>query len=312
MPKNSDFLTNRRSFRKSLPWWIFILTLLLASVGIYGLIPSQLDLSSAVITRCNDKSASRFLSRTSSWTACCPGYNGRIRRTLPFILEVPWTFQDEPLSTTLVLVPGSQDSIGLQWKCTMATGLNPLHRWQRYRQALALKAEMKQALGCLGEKLADEKNLYSVPIQQIISPDSNLVAIRKTMDHLPGTPDTYALVHRLKAYLDAHNALQTDHPMQHVTTLGNGKFEIMVALPTNKSLAGSGDIFYRRFVPWHTIIATATGGEYSIADATRQMQLYLDDHHRVSMAMPFQSLVTDRSLETDTGKWVTNICQPVF
>jgi hypothetical protein len=37
----------------------------------------------------------------------------------------------------------------------------------------------------------------------------------------------------------------------------------------------------------------------------------MSDYQQTAMAIPFESLVTDRSREPDTLKWITNIYVPV-
>jgi hypothetical protein len=43
-----------------------------------------------------------------------------------------------------------------------------------------------------------------------------------------------------------------------------------------------------------------------------QIQLYIQDYHRTLMALPFQQLITDRSAEPDTTRWITDIYVPLF
>jgi hypothetical protein len=43
-----------------------------------------------------------------------------------------------------------------------------------------------------------------------------------------------------------------------------------------------------------------------------QMKNYISDYQRTVMAIPFQSLVTDRRKEADTTKWLTKLYFPIF
>jgi hypothetical protein len=38
----------------------------------------------------------------------------------------------------------------------------------------------------------------------------------------------------------------------------------------------------------------------------------VQDHQRVAPAIPFQSLVTDRTKQPDTSKWVTRLYWPIM
>ena len=65
-------------------------------------------------------------------------------------------------------------------------------------------------------------------------------------------------------------------------------------------------------VPGKILVAEVKGGAYTADEALRQLTMYMDDNHLVSPAIPFQSLVTERSKEPDTTKWITKIYFPVF
>jgi len=43
-----------------------------------------------------------------------------------------------------------------------------------------------------------------------------------------------------------------------------------------------------------------------------EMNQYFADHNRTSMAIPFSYLITNRSEQPDTLKWITKIYAPVF
>jgi hypothetical protein len=65
-------------------------------------------------------------------------------------------------------------------------------------------------------------------------------------------------------------------------------------------------------VPGRFLKTEVTGGPYIIEHAHKMMQQYFEDYKRTSMAIPFEYLVTDRSKEPDTAKWVTRIYGPVY
>jgi len=79
----------------------------------------------------------------------------------------------------------------------------------------------------------------------------------------------------------------------------------------NKELAGNGKIFFSRFVPWKVLTAEVRGGIWTVKEAMHQMDIYIADYQKTAMAIPFQSLVTNRMEEPDTLKWITGIYTPV-
>ena len=54
-----------------------------------------------------------------------------------------------------------------------------------------------------------------------------------------------------------------------------------------------------------------TGGQKEIEEAQKQMELYITDYQRSIIAIPFQMLITDRTREPDSSKWITRIYFPV-
>ena len=50
-----------------------------------------------------------------------------------------------------------------------------------------------------------------------------------------------------------------------------------------------------------------TGGPHSVSVAFKAMDAYVGDYQKTIPAIPFQSLITDRSVEADTSKWITKI-----
>jgi hypothetical protein len=53
------------------------------------------------------------------------------------------------------------------------------------------------------------------------------------------------------------------------------------------------------------------GGPQEIDAATKQFELYIHDYQRTIIAIPFQMLITDRTKEPDSTKWITRIYYPV-
>jgi hypothetical protein len=86
-----------------------------------------------------------------------------------------------------------------------------------------------------------------------------------------------------------------------------------VALPVDRHLRNFGDIQYRWMLKGGNILVTeVVGGPHKIERAFKEMENYVQDHQRVAPAIPFQSLVTDRTKQPDTSKWVTRLYWPIM
>jgi hypothetical protein len=64
-------------------------------------------------------------------------------------------------------------------------------------------------------------------------------------------------------------------------------------------------------VPGTILVAEVKGGTATVEEGFRQLEFYIDEHELSSPGRPFQSLITDRSIEKDSTKWVTKLYYPV-
>ena len=85
----------------------------------------------------------------------------------------------------------------------------------------------------------------------------------------------------------------------------------MIAIATDKAVDGNGVFEQKRFIPWKIVVGQTKGGAWSAELAMKQLKQYLTDYQRVTMALPFQLLVTERDQEPDSTRWVTQVVQPV-
>jgi hypothetical protein len=86
----------------------------------------------------------------------------------------------------------------------------------------------------------------------------------------------------------------------------------MVAIPINKELPGSGNIFPRKLIKGNYLMTEIQGGPYTIQNALHQLQVYAEDYRRTIIAIPFESLITNRITTPDTSQWKTKIFLPVM
>jgi hypothetical protein len=157
-----------------------------------------------------------------------------------------------------------------------------------------------------------EENIYGLQIQNTTLEDTILVARKQTTKISPGTNEIYSMLASLKNYIKAQNAKPTGRPMLNITKMDENEFQTMVAIPIDKSLPSKGDIMQKKMVPGNFLTAEVTGGEYTVNRAMEQIRFYMNDHNMVAPAIPFQSLITDRTSEPDTSKWVTKLYAPVY
>jgi hypothetical protein len=235
-----------------------------------------------------------------------------IDKRLTSILISISTGKDSLLSE-LLFIPSNDPFMSLNWIAEMEAPSNPFERVKAFFGTKALAKDMKIILQSLEKHYASEKNIYGLDIKKEFVQDSLLVSSFFIAEEYPGAAEIYRLVDRLKTYVARNGARQTGAPMLNITTSDSSTYYTKVALPVDRKLKDSGDIQYRWMLGRGDIlIAEVAGGTNSINNAFREMEHYVTDYRRQAPAIPFQSLVTDRRLVSDTSKWITKICWPVM
>ncbi len=297
-------------------------------VCIYIFIPDTLIISKIATINSVKNATNRFLLDKNKWHKWWPkhgsesgsdsnssffykGYTYHVTEIFTDKINVLTTNGHDTIKTSINILPLNNNAVTLQWKGSLRTSSNPLERILQFRKGIDIKKNMTTVFQTLQVFLEKTSNVYGLPIEEIISKDSTLIATKYMTRLYPGTKEIYDLIDTMKKYIMQQGAIETDHPMLRISKVNDSMFQAMVAIPTNKALNGNGLFFFQRFVPYKTLTGTVRGGVYTIEQAFKQMEIFVDDHQRTSMAVPFQLLITDRSVQTDSLKWITIICQPV-
>ncbi|MGN6531928.1 MAG: hypothetical protein ACTHK0_09270 [Ginsengibacter sp.] len=308
---------------------IFISICILLLAFVYIIIPSKLEISKVEYINCNVNGAFRVLSNEKTWYKWWPkdsssnkktdtshlffykGYSYHLSEKFYNAIEVPIGDEHAKIESKINIIKLNIDSVVVIWKCQLPTGFNPVSRILKYNEAENLNNNMSEILARLRIFLENKKNIYGINLHVIMSKDSTMVLTKKISSTYPTTDEIYMLIGNLKKYIASQRAKENNFPMLHVKKLEDSTFEAMVAIPVNKELAGNGQISFSRFVPWKVLTAEVKGGDKTVEEALHQMKVFISDYQKTAMAIPFESLVTDRSKEPDTTKWITNIYTPV-
>lgn len=215
------------------------------------------------------------------------------------------------LESLITMISLNEDSIAIEWKSEMPASFNPINRIGNYIKAKELLNNIDEILKHLQIFLGKNENVYGIYLHEIMSKDSTLIATKCMTPKYPSTSDIYNLIKNLKEYIISEGAQENNFPMLNVKEVNDTVFETMVAIPVNKRLNGNDKIFFKDFVPWKVLTAEVKGGNYTVNEALNQMAIYITDYQKTAMAMPFESLVTDRSKQPDTLQWITRIYTPV-
>lgn len=301
-----------------------ILFIIAALAGIYIFIPAQLNIVQITPVNCTTPGAYRHMTSAQKWKAWWPGSQSQsnmlrfqnssfvITKTLLNTFEIRILHNELSVNSTLHLLPVGGDSTNIQWSCSLVSGLNPIKRIQQYQQAVAIKNNMAAVLAFFKSFAEKKENIYGISLQETVYQDSLLISTKRSLSAYPSVAAIYSQINSLKKYSATYEAKPNGTPIMNITPLYPFGFQLMTALPVDKSIPAR-DPFSNQHIPLNRFLVTRVhGGDATVNQALRQIQLYIQDYHRTLMALPFQQLVTDRSAEADTTQWITDIYVPLF
>ncbi|RFM25926.1 hypothetical protein [Deminuibacter soli] len=305
-------------------WMIGCLIVAAAGTGlIYWFIPASLQVGESLYVKCTFNGVRRTM-QNNSWERWWPG----AVKSKPYELD-GFTFQPDSTSnnalsirisdagsahaSTMLLIPYQIDTTIITWGSIVYTGGSPFSKLKAYFHARELKQSLHAAMLAMQRFMGKNENVYGIPVWETKIQDTALAAIKTYYDHYPGTADIYQLVASIEQYVAASGAHTINPPMLNVNQeKGSNQYEAMVAIPTGKLLPGNGTVVPKKMIHSPIAVTEVKGGEATVRWAFAQLQQYVQDTHRMQPVIPYAVLLTDRSRETDTSKWVTRICFPIF
>lgn len=307
---------------------MLIIVLLILFAFIYLFIPSTMKLSVVQTITVPPGALVRCFNNPDKMEAWWPGdkavnngalmYKGMSFRFSNFnITEIQkvaiyMNAQDSLVSATGLSTLGKDISL-LYWNGVIETGSSPWNRISQYIKGVRIKHAIKTIFTSLSAYTADVKNIYGVSIARGKVPDSVFISEKKLCPVYPVVTDIYSSIHSLSSYLNEQNVKQTGYPICNITPTDSTGFNLIVAIPINKRIAETATKKIKNMLYNGNILVTETiGGENTINAALAALKSYADDYRLTPAVLPYQSLVTDREKVSDTSKWLTKICYPIY
>jgi len=296
--------------------------LLLAAV--YLFIPNIVKLKSSIAIKATRPGLNRMLLDKANVSQWWPGtirndsfylnnFVYTINKSNITVLPVAISGEKINVSTSLFLIEILTDSTQMEWVGAMATSYNPVKRVGTFFKAKKIEANMSAILKKMEGFYKVPENIYGFEIKKELVMDSTLIQTSGISKDYPTNDFIYSLINKLSSYATQNAAKQTGYPMLNIAAADSLSFAVKVAIPVDKALPNSGDILQKRMLGRGNILTTEVKGGNSITNkAIQQIKNYADDYRRVAPAIPFYSLVTDRTQETDSSKWITKIYFPVM
>jgi hypothetical protein len=303
-----------------------LLILLFASIYIF--IPQKLKISSAIKYEVNGEGLFRFLLADSNWGKWWPGkisttqgskkifsysgYDYSIKEVLYHSLELTLSKDQNSYKTLLKIISFEKDSTAIEIASELTSGSGPVNRIQNYFSAKKLKNNFDGLLSALKDHTKNIYDLYGYDIKNEKVQMQFLLSTSKVFPHYPTTEDVYSLVNVIRDYIKTTDGKEEFSPMLNIESKDSINYYVRVGVPVNKNIPGKENISLKQMVKnGNILVAEVKGDQKTINEAIKQIEKYITDYQRSNIAIPFQSLITDRSKEPDSTKWVTKIYYPV-
>jgi hypothetical protein len=304
---------------------VFFLLLIAAA---YVFIPGKLLISSASSVSGNRDGVYRFLVNDRNWQKWWPGtiskssqgslsfryneFDFQIKEILYDAIQLNLAASNESSAGLLKVIPLNNDSSELELSSELGTGSDPFNKISAYFHARKLKDAFDEIVLSLKKYAGDTKNIYGISIKKEKVQYQHLVSAKKMFTHYPTTEDVYAIVDKLRNYVNQSGARELFSPMLNIRKADSTTYVAQLGIPVDKELPARDDIAPKWMMKGGNILtAEVTGGPGQVDEATRQMEQYIRDYQRSIIAIPFQMLITDRTREPDSTKWVTRLYYPV-
>ena len=307
--------------------WLFVTILLFGCGLLYYFLPNNIVENKTKTISVNAKAFSRTIRDDNNWIKWWPGFKSdNISTSFTYndntytVVEKRYTSlvvniqnATDLFTTELIFTPVNKDSVMLTWNGKVLSRITVFNKLKLYMLAKSIKKDMGSIMDKMQEFYSNEENIYGLAIKKELVIDSLLISTSVQTTTFPNNQTIYGMIEKLKIYAKANSALQTNPPMLNIYTTDSIHYKIQVALPLNKKLSDKNDIVYRWMLGGGNILTTdVKGGYYTINNGFSAMENYVKDHERVAPAIPFQQLITDRKIESDTSKWLTRLCWPVM
>lgn len=305
-------------------WVIGILVGVIVLIGSsYVFIPNIIKLRSGIGVGATGEGIHRMLLDKKNVAMWWPGktnkdvlylnnHSYKIENSNITLLHISINGQTTSVTTGLFLISLMIDSTQLEWTGSMITSYNPVKRFLAYQEAKKLSQDMNRILKNIQTFYSKPENIYGIEIQRAYVSDSFLIATSGQSTGYPSSQYIYSLIDQLRKYAYRQSAKESGYPMLNVKTSDSINFDVKVAIPTDKLLPSSGNILQKQMLGrGNILVAEVKGGVSATLHAFQQLQHFVDDYQYKTPAIPFYSLITDRSMESDSTKWITKIYFPV-
>jgi hypothetical protein len=311
--------------KKWILWFFVIVVLGVASIYIF--IPAKIVITNISSAEATITGEYRYISQEENWEKWWRDADGKSHnKGEPFTygtnefrigkrsynavgIDIRQKGMDIPSSINLISYV--IDSTGAVWSCEMPSTFNPFTRLRNYLSAREIKKNMTGVMNVFSAFISKPGNVYGMTIYKTTVHDTLMVSARFMSPEYPTTAQLYGYFDTLKQSVVKQKGMPVGFPIMNLRKMPDGSFETQTGIPTNRLLKNDGKILALRMPPGLFMTADIRGGAYTVDEAMKQLELFIQEYNRVKIATGFQILITDRRREPDTSKWITKIKIPI-
>jgi hypothetical protein len=301
-----------------------VLFVMLAAVAFYFYIPTTKNIHFQTLVNCTEGGATRQIIHKGKWQLWWPGqkkeegiytynnYNYRIDKILLNGFETTIFNGPDSIKGKFQFEFFGIDTTFFVWNMNSSFSSNPVTRVNQYFQFNKFKSNVESLLGDIKKYFEKQENVYGMKVVQQTVTEASYISTKKTFTTYPTTQEIYDMIKSLQDYTNKKGSEVKGYPMLHVEQEGAAIFITMVALPTKNELPTEGEFQLKKMILGNILMGEVKGGNYTITTGEKELANYVIDYKKLSPAVGFQSLITNRLLEADTTKWVTRLYYPIF
>jgi DNA gyrase inhibitor GyrI len=306
-------------------WLLLVfLALTITVITAYAYISFNHEFAFASVANCTQSAAARLIVSKDNWKHWWPGeqandsiyrykeLNYKIDKILLYGFEATIFRNKDSAKGFLTVVPTGNDSARFEFAGKCVYSSNPVTRVLQYFRFGAIRDNIENFVSETRTYFNKQQNIYGFNVVEGKVRDSSMISTKETFNHYPDVKEVYEIIDRLRQFVKEKGGEQVDSPMLNVYADNPGRYQVMVAIPTKSDLPSESGFQLKKMVLGNILIAEVKGGPATVRLGEENLQNYVDDYHKVSPAIPYQSLVTNRMVEKDTTKWITRLYYPVF
>jgi len=303
---------------------ILCVCIILFAGAVYFLIPTSQKLAYQTVVSCTESGVSRQIINKEKWPLWWPGqiknnsvysyksYEYNFKKILLNGIETTIGNKQDSVKGFLQFAYNGNDSTQFLYTSNYNFSANPFKKIVQYFQLKKIENNIENLLADIKKYFDNPENIYGLNILKQKVTESSMISLKHTFQHYPSTQEIYGMIQSVKEYIHTKGGEENDFPMFHVQVEEPTTYEVMVAIPTKIDLPSEDKFQLKKMVLGKILVAEVKGGIYSVMKGDEELTNYISDYKKISPAIPFQSLVTNRLLEADTTKWITKLYYPVF